>query len=67
MEHLGSLLSKYHKFRERVPLMPLMPDSHAIRLIEGMKQESEDHHQWLIENGFAEGSTLLNQSQKSIA
>lgn len=62
LEHVGSLLSRYHKFREKVPLMPLMPDSHAIRLIEQLKQDQEEYHQWLVENGFVEGGQNLNSS-----
>ena len=43
LEHTGNLLAKYYKFREKVSLMPLMPDKHAMLLLEELKMESEDY------------------------
>lgn len=50
LQHTGNLLSKYHQFRQKVPLMPLMPDKYAIKLIEDLKADSEEYQQWLAEN-----------------
>ncbi len=34
LEHTGALLIKYRKFREKVPLIPLVPDKQALYEIE---------------------------------
>jgi hypothetical protein len=34
LEHTGALLVKYRKFREKVPLIPLMPDKYSMKEIE---------------------------------
>lgn len=47
LEHMGALLLKYQKFRERVPLLPLMPDKMTLQRIKEIEKESDEYYRWL--------------------
>ncbi len=47
LEHYGALAVKYHRFREKVGLMPLAPDQKVLQTLNDLQGLSEDYKQWL--------------------